>query len=97
MGDDHDLARLALAAVGQAPQPPLVGPADGVEAAPEARRDPGVGAVAVEGPELAAADLTAQLGGELELQAAIVDRPRAVGFQVEAVVGVGDECSCPEQ
>ena len=31
------------------------------------------------------------LGGELELQAAVVDRPRAVGLQVQPVVGVGDE------
>ena len=48
-----------------------------------------VGAVAVQAPELAAADLAGELGGELEVQAAIVDRPRAVRLEVEAVPGVG--------
>src|SRR3954447_15125123 len=89
--DRHDLARLALATVRQPPGAPLLRPAHRVERAPEPRADPGVGGVAVQPPEPAALDLARELGRELELQAAVVDRPRAVRLEVQAVVGVGDE------
>ena len=87
----HDLAGLALAAVAEAAQLPRGRRADGVERSPELRRHARVGGVSQQPPELAAADLARDLGRELKLQAAVVDRPRAVGLEVQAVVGVGDE------
>ena len=41
--------------------------------------------------ELTAADLARDLGGELELPAAVVDRPGPVGLQVQALAGVGEQ------
>ena len=95
-----DVARLpglALAAVRRAPHPPARGVADGVHRPPQLVRDAGVGAVPVQLAGLAALDLAADLGRELEVQAPVVDRPAAVGLEQEAVVGVGDdvvEASC---
>ena len=54
-------------------------------------RDPGVARVAEQPPALAAADLPGGLAGELEVQAPVVDRPRAVGLDQQPVVGVGDQ------
>src|SRR3954465_14678438 len=89
--DRHDLPRLALAAVRQPPRAPLLRPAHRVERAPEPRSDPRVRRVAVQPPEAAAPDLAPDLGRELELQPAVVDRPRPVRLEVYALVGVGDE------
>ena len=99
--DVHHLARLALAAVRQAPQRATRSrAADRVQGPPELRRDPRVERVPVQLAQLAAADLARDLGRELELPAAVVDRPGAVGLQVQrAVLGVGDQVApaCPRR
>ena len=59
---------------------PLGRRADGVAARPELGRHAGVARVAHQPPELAVLDLPARLALELEVQAAVVDRPRAVGL-----------------
>src|SRR3954452_16688593 len=61
---------LALATVRRAPHLPLL--AHGVHAAPEARRDPGVGAILEHRAELAVLDLPADFGAELEVEALVV-------------------------
>ncbi len=52
---------------------------------------PGVRRIPEQPAELAVLDLVADLGAELEVEAAIVDRPRAIRLHVDAVVGVGDD------
>ena len=91
VADVAGLARLALAAVRRAPHPPARRVADGVHRSPQLVGDPGVGAVPVQLARLAALDLAADLGRELEVEAAVVDRPAAVGLEQEPVVGVGDD------
>ncbi len=85
-----DLDRLALAAVGGAPEHPLVGAAHHVHRRPEPRADARVGGVAQHLAELAVLDLPRDLAAELEVEALVVDRPRAVRVHVDAVVGGGD-------
>ena len=82
---------LALAAVRGAPHAPARRVADGVHRAPQLVRDAGVGAVPVQLAGLAALDLAADLGRELEVEAPVVDRPAAVGLEQQAVVRVGDD------
>ncbi len=53
--------------------------------------DAGVRRVAQQPAELAVLDLVADLGAELEVEPLVVDRPRAVGLHVDAVVGGGDD------
>src|SRR5204863_2421329 len=89
--DAHRLAGLALAAVGEPPEPPFGLRADRVEAAPELGRPAAVARVAHEAAPLAVDDLPADLGGELELEPARVDRPRAVRVEVEAAFCRGDQ------
>ena len=84
------LQGLALAAVGDAPHRPLVGPAHGVERGPERGADAGVGGVLHHPAEGTALDLPADLAAELEVQALVVDRPRPVGLHEDPVVGAGD-------
>jgi hypothetical protein len=55
------------------------------------RQGAAVARVAQELAALAVLDLPGRLGGELELQPPVVDRPRAVGLHVDALVGVGDQ------
>src|SRR6185312_5278251 len=52
-----DLERLALAAIGRAPDGHLVGPGERVEGRPELRPDPGVGGIAQQAPAPAVLDL----------------------------------------
>src|SRR5262249_38720808 len=85
------LARLALAAVRRPEHHVRRLVADGVARAPELVRDPGVRRVLEQPALLAALDLVGDLGRELEVQAAIVDRPAPVAREVQPVVGVGDD------
>ena len=91
VGDPHHLAGLALPAVEQRDEPPLGRRADGVAAAPELGRHARVARVAQEPAALAAPDLPGGLALELEVEPAVVDRPRAVRLDQEAVVGGGDQ------
>src|SRR5258705_315064 len=91
VADMAALTRLALAAIRRPEHDVARFVADGVERAPELVRDPGVGRVLEEPALLAALDLVGDLGRELEVQAAIVDRPRPIRGEVQAVVGPGDD------
>src|SRR4029077_18448794 len=87
VADMAGLARLALAAVRRTEHrvAPLV--TDRVARSPELVGDAGVGRV-LEQPALhPALDLVGDLGRELEVEAPVVDRPRAVRGEVETVVG----------
>src|SRR5689334_22984587 len=90
MADMAGLARLALAAVRRAEHHVARLVADGVARSPELVGDAGVRRVLVQPALPAALDLVGDLGRELEVEPAIVDRPAPIGRQVEAVVGVGD-------
>ena len=86
-----NLGGLTFAAVGRAPHHPVIRVADCITAIPKLRGDAGVGAIAQHASHLAVLDLVADLGAELEVVALIVDRPRAVGFHVNAILGIGDQ------
>src|SRR5204862_6742989 len=66
--DVRVLARLALAAVRQPVQEPLVAAGDSVQGPPEDRRLPGVGRVAEHAAELPVLDLPGHLRPELEVE-----------------------------
>src|SRR5688500_12532998 len=85
-----DLPGLPLAAVGRAPEGPLRLVAEHVQALPELRADAGVRRILDHPPALAVANLPADLTAELEVQALVVDGPRAVRVHQDAVVGGGD-------
>src|SRR5688500_20287632 len=85
-----DLPGLPLAAVGRAPEGPLRLVAEHVQALPELRTDPGVRRILDHPPALALADLPADLAAELEVQALVVDGPRAIRVDIDAVVGRRD-------
>src|SRR5215472_3662358 len=87
----HGLHRLAFAAVGRAPQRPLVARADRFHGVPEFSGDPGIRRILEHPSQLAALDLPADFAAELEVIALIVNRPGAVGLHVDAVVNAGDE------
>src|SRR6185503_16695319 len=91
VADMPGLARLALAAVRRAEHhvAPLV--ADRVARPPELVGDAGVGRVLEQPALLAALDLVGDLGRELEVQAPVVDGPRPVRAEIQAVVRVGDD------
>src|SRR6185369_5616725 len=91
MTDVAALARLALAAVRRAEHPEARLVAHRVERSPELVRDARVGRVLEEPALLPALDLVRDLGRELEVQAAVIDRPRPVRCEIEPVVGVGDD------
>src|SRR5437867_4071922 len=85
------LTGFALAAVRGAEHHVTARVADGVARPPESIRDPGVRRVLEQPTLLAALDLVGDLGRELEIEPAVIDRPRSVRGQVQAVVGVGDD------
>src|SRR3954451_1914388 len=91
MADMPDLTRLALAAVRRAEHPPARRVADRVHRPPELVRDPRVRPAPVQLSKLAALDLTADLGRELEVQAPVVNGPAPVRLEEQAVVGVLDD------
>ena len=91
MPDARDLSGLSLAAVGRAPERPVLAAADRVAALPELGRDPGVVRVPVHLGELAVPDAPRDLAPELEVDAVVVDRPRRVRRHEYAVVRVADD------
>src|SRR5580704_11190663 len=86
----HGLHGLALAAIGRAPENPMVTRTDGVAGIPELGGDAAVAGIFEHARFFAAFDFPADFGGKLELVAAIVDGPGTVGFHEDGVVGVGD-------
>src|SRR6266498_3036808 len=91
VSDVAHLTGLALAAVRRAQHHVAALVADRVAGPPELVGDAGVGRVLEQPTLLEALDLVGNLGRELEVEPAIVDRPRPVGGEIEAVVRVGDD------
>src|SRR5512143_3614798 len=87
----HGLHGLSLAAVGRAPERPVVAGADGIPGIPELGGDAGIRGVLEHAAELAALDLPSDLGAELEVVALVVDGPGTVGLHINAAVGTGNE------
>src|SRR5437773_10830838 len=69
----HRLHRLAFAAIGSAPQNPMLFIRDRVAAVPKVRSDPGVGAVLQQAALFAVLDFVADLGAELKVEAHVID------------------------
>src|SRR5215471_5400037 len=90
-GRCHGLHGLAFAAVGSAPQDPMVGAANGVAGVPEFGGNPAIAGIFDHAPLLAALDFPADFGRELKLVAAVVDGPGTVGVHENGVVSVGEE------
>src|SRR3990167_4286069 len=86
VSDVHELHRLALGAVGDAPQPPILAPPPPRAAAPKLRRDPGVQRVFDDRPERAIFNLPADLCRELEVQSLVINRPAFVRREQIAVL-----------
>src|SRR5262249_5539429 len=89
--DPGDLSWLALATVRRPPQLAGLGAAHRVARAPEPGGHPGVGGVAVHLRQAAVLDAPRDLAPELEVHPLVVDRPRLVRGQVQAVLRVPDE------
>src|SRR5271157_1724007 len=81
----HHLLGLALAAIRDAPQRPVLRPGNGRTGVPEFRGDAAVAGVLQHADALAAANLPADLAAELEVVPLVVDRPAPVGLHVDAV------------
>src|SRR5579883_3031599 len=86
----HHLLGLSLAAVGDAPQRPVLGAGDRGAGVPELRRDPAVARILQHAHAAAVTDLPADLAAELEVVALVVDRPAPVGLHVDRVRHVED-------
>src|SRR4051812_34136459 len=91
MAGTHRLHRLSLAAVGRAPERPLIPRADRVHRIPEFGCDAGVGRILDHAAELAALDLPPDFAAKLEVVALVVDGPRSVRLQKQSIVGVSDK------
>ena len=91
MSGADDLLGLAFAAVGCAPERPLVAGTDGVHRVPEFCRDAGVRRVLQHAGTLAVLDLPTDLAAELKVVALVIDRPTFVRLHVNSVAGIGDE------
>src|SRR6266550_6383460 len=89
--DVRVLSRLALAAVRETAEHPLVRSGNGVERGPEDGRLARVGRVAQHPAELAVLDLPGDLRPELEVEPLVVDRPALVRLEVDALVDAGDQ------
>src|SRR3972149_5924497 len=87
----HGLRRLAFAAIGRAPQRPVILVADGVARIPELGGDAAVAGILQHPHLLAILDLPAQLASELKMIPAVVDGPASVGLHENSVIGRGDE------
>ena len=92
MAGAHGLHGLSFAAVGRAPQRPLVAGADGVHGIPELCCDSGIRRIFQHSSQLAALDFPADFGAELKVVALVINGPGAVGLHPDAVVGASIEC-----
>src|SRR5690554_4641728 len=91
MANLHDLHGRALAAVGDAPEPELLGPGDGVAGSPKIGGSARVDGVAQKPRPFAVLDLPRHLAAELKVEAEVVDAPALVGLEQDAVARVGNE------
>src|SRR5712691_4821825 len=91
MARAHRLNRFALAAVRCAPEAPVSGVGDRVARFPEIGRDTGIRTILQQTAALAALDLVADLGAELEIQPHFVDAPGPVRFHENTVVRICDD------
>src|SRR5580658_3279850 len=87
----HDLLRLALAAVGRAPQHPMIGSGDGCAGVPELRSDAAVTRILQHADALSVTDLPADLAAELEVVALVVNGPASVGLHIYGVVDTAED------
>src|SRR6266542_1256841 len=87
----HGLHGLSFAAVGSAPQHPLLGAAYGIAGVPEFCGHAAVTRVFEPARLLAVLNLPADFGAELKIVAAIVDRPAAIGLEIDAVLRISHE------
>src|SRR5262245_49903652 len=87
----HHLLRLSLTAVRGAPKRPLVPRADGVHRIPKFSGNSRVRRILQHARALAILDLPTDLGSELKVVALVVNRPRAVGLEQNAVIGGGNQ------
>src|ERR1017187_3797818 len=76
----HYLLGLALAAVGRAPQRPIIARADGVAAVPEFRGDSAVAGILDHAPLLPALNFPPDFGRKLEMIALVINGPGAIRF-----------------
>src|ERR1035437_474033 len=86
----HHLFRLALSAIGDAPEGPVLGAGDGGAAVPELGGDAAVAGVFQHADALAVADLPPDFASELKVVTLVVDGPAPVGLHVDAVVRAED-------
>ncbi len=91
MAGANHLVQLALAAVRGAHHGEAVAVGHAGEIGPEVPADASVARVANGADDFAVLDLLSVLAVELELVAAVIDRPRVVGVHVHAVFDRGDE------
>src|SRR5215472_11131899 len=80
----HHLLRLALAAVGHAPQGPVAAVRDGHARVPELGGDAAVAGVLQHAHAPAVVDLPRDFTPELEVVTLVVDRPALIGLHIDA-------------
>src|ERR1035438_4202583 len=83
----HHLLGLAFAAVGDAPQRPVLGAGDGRAGVPELGGNAAVAGVLQHADALAVTHLPGDFAAELEMVALVVDGPTAIGLHVDGVAG----------
>src|SRR5260370_31492644 len=83
-GADH-LLRLAFAAVGHAPEDPMIAIGDGGAGIPELGGDPAVGWILEHPHAPAVANLPGDLAAELKVVALVVDGPAPVGLHIDCL------------
>src|SRR5271157_1320559 len=82
----HHLLGLAFAAIGNAPQRPVLGSRDGRAGVPELGRDAAVAGVLQHADALAVTHLPGDFAAELEIVALVVDGPTPIGLHVDGLV-----------
>src|ERR1035437_7617408 len=85
MAGAHNLLGLPLAAVGHAPQGPVLRPGDGRAGIPEFGRYAAIAGVLEHADALAVAHLPADFAPELKVVPLVVDGPAPVGLHVDGV------------
>ncbi len=88
-GADH-LLGLALAAIRNAPQHPMIAIGDGGAGIPKLGGDAAVGRILEHANALAVSNLPGDLAAELEVVALVVDGPAPVGLHVNGVAHAGE-------
>src|ERR1035438_9004229 len=82
----HYLLGLAFAAVGDAPQGPVLGAGDGRAGVPELCGNAAIAGVLQHADALAVTHLPGDFAAELEMVALVVDGPTAIGLHVDGVI-----------